>query len=218
MARATIVARVLRSLVISDLHLGGRLGHGVLMRPEPLRRLLLAIDGVDRLVLLGDTIELLEGRPQQAMTIAEPIVRAFGDRLGPEREALVIPGNHDRALIRGWIRVRGPSLTVDAVVPRDASPALERLVSWLAPARVTVRYPGTWLSDGVWAMHGHYLDRHLLPVSAYGVSRDLFRRSSRSRAVSPAEYEHARRPSLARTSRWMPQPMAQTATARPVPE
>jgi UDP-2,3-diacylglucosamine pyrophosphatase LpxH len=208
LARATIVARVLRSLVISDLHLGGRLGHGVLMRPEPLRRLLRAIDGFDRLVLLGDTIELLEGRPQQAMAMAEPIVRAFGERLGPDREALVIPGNHDRALIRGWIRAQGPSLTVDTIVPHDASPALERLVSWLAPARVTVRYPGAWLSDGVWAMHGHYLDRHLLPVSAYGVSRDLFRRSSRSRAASPVEYEHARRPSLARTARWMPQPMA----------
>ena len=208
MARAIIVARVLRSLVISDLHLGGRLRHGVLTRPEPLRRLLRAIDGIDRLVLLGDTIELLEGRPQQAMAIAEPIISALGDRLGAGREALVIPGNHDRALVRGWIRAQGPLLRVDAVVPSDASPALERLVSWLAPARVTVRYPGTWLSDGVWAMHGHYLDRHLLPVSAYGVSRDLLRRSSRPTAASVVDYEHVRRPSLARTSRWMPQPVA----------
>ena len=34
-----------------------------------------------------------------------------------------------------------------------------------------MRYPGLWLADGVWATHGHYLDRHLLPVSAYGVAR-----------------------------------------------
>jgi UDP-2,3-diacylglucosamine pyrophosphatase LpxH len=207
LARATIVARVVRSLVISDLHLGGRLRHGVLTRPEPLQRVLRALDGVDRLVLLGDTIELLEGRPQQAMAIAEPIIRAMGQRLGGEREVLVIPGNHDRALVRGWIREQGASLDVDAVVPSDASPALERLVSWLAPAQVTVQYPGAWLSDGVWAMHGHYLDRHLLPVSAYGVSRDVFRRSGPRDGVSPAEYEHVRRPSFAGSLRWMPQPM-----------
>jgi hypothetical protein len=197
----------LRSLVISDLHLGGRLEHAVLTRPEPLQRLLLAIDGVDRLVLLGDTVELLEGRPQQAMAIAEPIVRALGQRLGKGREVLLIPGNHDRALVRGWVRAQGAGLKPDAIVPGDASPVLERLVSWLAPARVSVQYPGAWLSDAVWGMHGHYLDHHLLPVSAYGVSRDLLRRSART-AAWPIDYEFSRRPSLARTARWLPIPMA----------
>jgi UDP-2,3-diacylglucosamine pyrophosphatase LpxH len=56
-----------RTLAISDLHLGARLRHEVLTQPEPLDRLLAALDSVDRLVLLGDTIELLEGRAQQAM-------------------------------------------------------------------------------------------------------------------------------------------------------
>ena len=97
----SIVARVVRTLVISDLHLGGRLGHGVLTHPEPLRRLLLAIDGVDRLVLLGDTVELLEGRPQQAMSIAEPILRAIGHRLGP-----VAPGAPDPGQSRPSARSR----------------------------------------------------------------------------------------------------------------
>jgi UDP-2,3-diacylglucosamine pyrophosphatase LpxH len=197
-----------RSLVISDLHLGGRLGHGVLTRPEPLRRLLLAIDGVDRLVLLGDIVELMEGRAQQALAIAEPVIRALGERLGTGgREALVIPGNHDRPLVRGWVRAKGAELSTDAAVPPDASPALKRLTSWLAPARIRVRYPGAWLAERVWAMHGHYLDLHLLPVSAYGVSRDSFRRSPHT-AAAPIDYERARRPSLARTSRWLPQPMA----------
>jgi hypothetical protein len=30
----------------------------------------------------------------------------------------------------------------------------------LAPARVDVAYPGLWLADGVYATHGHYVDRH----------------------------------------------------------
>ena len=49
----------MRSLVISDLHLGSRMQRDVLVRPPALERLLDALDGVDRLVLLGDTVELL---------------------------------------------------------------------------------------------------------------------------------------------------------------
>jgi hypothetical protein len=176
----------------------------VLTRPEPLQRLLLALGGIDRLVLLGDTVELMEGRPQQAMTIAEPVMRALGRGLGASREVLVIPGNHDRALVRGWIRAQGAGLQPESRVPLDASPALARLTSWLAPARVTVQYPGAWLTERVWAMHGHYLDLHLLPVSAYGVARHPLRRSP-STAAAPSDYEHAPRPSLGRTTRWLPQ-------------
>lgn len=193
----------MRTLVISDLHLGGRLRHGVLTRPEPLRRLLLAIDGIDRLVLLGDTIELMEGRAQRAMEIAEPIVRAIGTRLGPEREAIVVPGNHDGPLVRVWVRARGIELTPDNAIEPSASAALERLTSWLSPARVRIHYPGVWLSERMWATHGHYLDRHLMPVAAYGIARDLLGRQPLS-AARPIDYELARRPSLGRTSRWLP--------------
>ena len=30
-----------------------------------------------------------------------------------------------------------------------------------APARVRVAYPGLWVREDVYAMHGHYLDCHL---------------------------------------------------------
>jgi hypothetical protein len=42
-----------RTLVISDLHLGSRNGVDVLRRPAARDALLEALDGVDRLVLLG---------------------------------------------------------------------------------------------------------------------------------------------------------------------
>ena len=71
------------TLVLSDLHLGSRLRHDVLTQPEPLRRLLKALDGVERLVLLGDAVELLEKRPDRAMAVAEPILRLIGKTLGP---------------------------------------------------------------------------------------------------------------------------------------
>jgi Calcineurin-like phosphoesterase len=196
-----------RTLVISDLHIGGRLQHDVLRRREPLRLLLEAVANVDRLVLLGDIVELMEGRQQQAMMSAEPIMRALGARLGPERQVVIVPGNHDEPLIRAWSRSRGTELGVDTAVPLDASPTLARLAAWLAPARVSAHYPGVWLTDRVWATHGHYLDRHLVPESAYGLARGLLGRPPRERAL-PADYERLRRPSLTRATRWVPRAVA----------
>jgi UDP-2,3-diacylglucosamine pyrophosphatase LpxH len=199
---------VTRTLVVSDLHLGARLGHDVLRHPEPRRRLLDALDGIDRLVLLGDTIELMERRQRQALAIAEPVMRAVGERLGPERSVLFVPGNHDSPLIRAWVRAQGRDLQPSAEVPLDASETLARVASWLAPAKLEVRYPGAWLSERVWATHGHYLDRHLIPVSAYGVARGLLRRRPPTPAT-PFDYELARRPSTARFAGSVPLPVAE---------
>ena len=197
----------MRTLVVSDLHLGGRLGHAVLTRPEPLCRLLEAIDHADRLVLLGDTVELMEGRARQAMAIAEPVLRRLGARLGVEREAIIVPGNHDAPLVRAWVRARRKPLRSETAVELDATPALARLASWLAPARVRAHYPGVWLSDRVWATHGHYLNRHLLPRSAYGIAAGRSTRAPRTGA-SVDEYELARRPGLARAAGSAPRPIA----------
>jgi hypothetical protein len=183
-----------RTLVISDLHLGARARPGVLALAEPRRRLIEHLDGIDRLVLLGDVLEAVNRR---GMRVAEPVLREIGRSMGGDGEIVFVPGNHDRSLIRRWIRARGSALRVDDVVPRNASPALETLTSWLGPAEVSVRYPGVWLSDRVWATHGHYLDRHLLPESSFGMWRGLLGRPA-SADASPADYE--RRPSRPGTS------------------
>ena len=111
---------------------------------------------------------------------------------------------------RGCAR-RARGLTPDAVVPVDATPALARVTSWLAPASVRVHYPGVWLSDRVWATHGHYLDRHLLPTSAFGIARGLLGRLPREEAL-PVDYERAGGPSVTRVeawlTRWLPRPLA----------
>jgi Calcineurin-like phosphoesterase len=200
-----------RTLVVSDLHLGARLQRDVLRREVALDALLGAFDRVERLVLLGDVLELLEGRPRPVMEVAEPVLRAIGARLGGGREVIVVPGNHDAALVRPWLLLRGVPSAVDAQVPADASPILERLVSWLEPAHVRVHYPGVWLSGGVWATHGHYLDRHLLPEAAFGIARGLLGRLPRDGAA-PVDYERAGGPSLTRLeallTRWLPRPLA----------
>jgi hypothetical protein len=198
-----------RTLVVSDLHLGTRLERDVLRRPRALEPLLDALAGVDRLVLLGDVVELLEGRPAQAMEVAEPVLRAIGARLGAEREAIIVPGNHDASLVRPWLRAPAAPAVVDAAIPLAATPLLERVTSWLAPARVRVHYPGVWLSERVWATHGHYLDRHLLPEVAFGIARGMLGRLPRDGAT-PADYEGG--PSATRVeallTRWLPRPLA----------
>ena len=89
----------------------------MLRRPVALDALLEALDRVDRLVLLGDVLELLEGRPRRAMDVAEPVLRAVGGRLGSGREVIVVPGNHDAALHM----VRAPPIT--PARPRTRLPA-----------------------------------------------------------------------------------------------
>jgi hypothetical protein len=203
-----------RTLVISDLHLGARVQNGVLTRPQPLERLLAALEDVQRLVLLGDVVELLEGRAAHAMAVAQPVLEAIGARLGSDGEAILVPGNHDRQLVASWVRAQGTRLEPDAAVPLDATPALARVTSWLAPARVRVHYPGVWLSDRMWAAHGHYLDRHLLPTSAFGMARGLLGRLPREGAL-PIDYELAGGPSITRLeawlTRWLPRPLATLA-------
>jgi UDP-2,3-diacylglucosamine pyrophosphatase LpxH len=199
------------TLIVSDFHLGARLGRDVLHRPEALDALLAALDGVSRLVLLGDVVELLEGRPERSMPIAEPVLRAIGARVGSSGEIVVVPGNHDRAFVRPWLREHGVPSSTDAEIPLDATPLLASLTSWLAPARVSVRYPGVWLSDRVWATHGHYLDRHLMPEVAYGIARGALGRLPHDGAL-PADYERPGGPSLTRVealfTRWLPRPLA----------
>ena len=204
----------MRTLVISDLHLGARLGRDVLRRPEALEVLLDALHDIDRLVLLGDVVELLSRRSGSSPALARPVLRAIGARMGAQREIVVVPGNHDAALVRPWMRAHGVPDAVDAPVPLDATPLLADVAAWLGPARVRVHYPGVWLSERVWATHGHYLDRHLLPDSAFGIARGLLGRLPRDGAT-PADYEHSGGPSVTAVEGWLsrrlPRPLAALA-------
>jgi len=156
----------LHTLVISDLHLGIRSGADVLARPQALDVLLGRLEDVRRLVLLGDVLELRGGPARDALAVAEPVMRAIGDALGPGGEVLLSAGNHDHAIVAGWLDWRGRRERPQAlgleqrIAPRSASWIAKRLAGWLAPAKVEVAYPGVWLREDVYAMHGHYLDAH----------------------------------------------------------
>ena len=156
----------MRTLIISDLHLGSVSGSDLLRRPELRASLLGALSDVDRLVLLGDVLELRHGPPREAMAAARPFFEDLGRTLGG-RELIVTAGNHDHALVEPWLARRGlddepPPLAVEQLLePAQVSPMLARIADWASPARVSVAYPGLWVRSDVYAMHGHYLDCHL---------------------------------------------------------
>jgi hypothetical protein len=80
---------------------------------------------------------------------------------------VVLAGNHDHALVGGWLDARGadeppPALGLEERIPPwSASPLGAAVAAALAPANCTFAYPGVWLRDDVYAMHGHYYDLHL---------------------------------------------------------
>jgi hypothetical protein len=133
----------------------------VLRRDSERAALLEHVRECDRLVLLGDVLELRHGPIRDALGAAAPVLREVGAALGPEREVVVVPGNHDHALLRGWLERRDHApLGLESAVDWDRRESLGALVDSLAPARVRVAYPGVWLREDVYAIHGHYGDRH----------------------------------------------------------
>jgi hypothetical protein len=142
----------------------------VLRRPASREALIAATGGCDRLVLLGDVIELRHGPPREALAAAEPVLREIGAALGGTVEVVIVPGNHDHRLLREWLGRRAAgeavgSLGLEAAVDWREDELLGRLAGWLAPATIRAAYPGVWLRDDVYATHGHYGDRETtLPI------------------------------------------------------
>ncbi len=155
----------MRTLIVSDLHLGSGSGSDVLRHPGPRAALLEALEDVDRLVLLGDVLELRHGPPRYAMATARPFFEDLG-RVLAGREIVVSAGNHDHLVVESWLDERAlqapePLGLEQRLLPAQASPMLARIAEWATPARMVVAYPGLWVRSDVYATHGHYLDCHL---------------------------------------------------------
>ncbi len=125
-----------------------------------------AVRDVDRVVILGDGLELREAAHRNAVQLAGDVFSELGKALGPDGELVVIGGNHDHGLVAGWIDARlqaeapgflGLEQRID---PTRSGPLACALAERAAPARFTLAYPGIWLRDDVYAFHGHYSDLH----------------------------------------------------------
>jgi hypothetical protein len=156
--------------------------------------LLGAAAGCDRLVLLGDLLELRHGPMHDTLDAAEPVLRALGGTLGAGREVLVIPGNHDHRLLRGWLERRAGEpapapLGLDAPVDWRAQEPLAKIAAWMGPAEVRAAYPGAWLADDVYATHGHYSDCHITVPTLERLGAGVMARVASERDGGPARAE-----------------------------
>ena len=145
--------------MISDLHLG--LGSGAdLLRRARFREPLAALGQVDRLVCSATCSSSATGR-WEVLEAAGPRSRRSATRW--PAASLIVPGNHDH-LIEAWLERRTlagePALGLEQLGEPEGT-AFEALAAHAAAATVRFAYPGIWLRDDVYAIHGHYLDRHL---------------------------------------------------------
>ncbi len=135
---------------------------------------------------------------RDALSEATPALRELGSVVG---EVIVVPGNHDHALLRGWLERRDPTpLGLESAVTWDLREPLGALVDALGPAQVRVTYPGAWLREDTYAIHGHYGDRHNTVPIIERLGAGLTVRLTREPAGGPSraeDYEAALAPMYA---------------------
>ena len=185
----------MRTAVVSDLHLGALRGTDLASVPAHRQRLLEALEGADRVVLLGDLIEERERPVAELLEVTGP----FFDELAPVtagRRVTIVPGNHDHGLAEPWLfdlRLQGRELGPVEEWPVEAgqATAAARIAARLPDTEVTIAYPGLWLRPDVYATHGHYLDLHLTVPRLESIAASAMTRiSGRGDAcASPADYE-----------------------------
>jgi len=188
----------MRTAVISDLHLGLVGGGDVLRDPAIRRALLEEIGGADRVVLLGDVVELRELPVGVALEAARPFFEDLGNALGGG-EVVIVPGNHDHRLAEPLL----DDLSLDGAgrlgLEQDHAPSpgpTAAIADWLGPASLRIAYPGIRLREDVYATHGHYMDAHLnLPRAECVAIATLVRLSRPIPAEArPEHYERVVRP------------------------
>ncbi|MBS1880251.1 MAG: metallophosphoesterase, partial [Actinobacteria bacterium] len=188
----------MRTAILSDLHLGLLSGGDVLRDPATRALLLERLAGAERLVLLGDVVELRERPIGPALAASRPFFEELGEAVGAV-EVTLVPGNHDHRFAEPLLDQLSLAEAGPLGLEHGAGPVpgpLAQIDEWLGAASLRVAYPGVWLRDDVYATHGHYCDAHLrLPraecVAVAAVSR--FAGPVPDRATA-ADYERRVRP------------------------
>ncbi len=205
----------MRTAIVSDLHLGSGFGED-LLRDAAIRRVLLdELAEAERVVLLGDVLELRELPLAAVLESARPFFEELGEAMaGPpvscSSPATTITGSPSRC----WSSRRSPaSRSASSTAPsQPARPATDRGLA--RRRRAADRLPGIWLRDDVYATHGHYMDCHMsLPrlecIAAAATMRTLRPlpgppRARRLRARAAARLRPHLRPRPGRASRAAP--------------
>lgn len=150
--------------IVSDLHLGVSSDADVARRPEALERLCATLERADRVVVLGDLLELRERRAEDVLERVAPVLRAIGAATAG-RELVLVAGNHDYELVapaleRARLDGRG-ELPLEGVYAPHRDDLSGRVAALMAGPEISLAYPAMRLREDVWATHGHYADLHL---------------------------------------------------------
>jgi UDP-2,3-diacylglucosamine pyrophosphatase LpxH len=187
----------MRTAIVSDLHLGSAFGEDVARDAEIRAPLLEEIRSADRLILLGDVLELREKPLAVTLEEARPFFEDVGAAMAG-RQIVLVPGNHDHRLAEPLLEelalAERPLELEQHAVPR--ADAARMIAAWLGEAALDIAYPGIWLRDDVYATHGHYMDCHMtLPrlecVAAAAVMRAF---GPVPDPATPFDYERILRP------------------------
>ncbi len=191
------------TLLISDLHLGGRLKNDILRAPRPRAVLKERLAEVDRVILLGDVMEFRHSPQRDALRQGLPILSDLATALRKGTEVVIVPGNHDWSLLAGWNAHRAaleegpPPLGLDEVISAVEASEAAAAIETAMKRPVEFRYPGLWVEDGVYATHGHYLDVHALLPTVERLGAGALQRLSGEMvplAARPADYERVLAP------------------------
>jgi hypothetical protein len=186
-----------RTAIVSDLHLGSASGEDVARDPQLRRVLLEEIATADRLVLLGDALELRELPMARVLELVQPFFEELGEAMAGRR-VVFVPGNHDHRLAEPLLdaaALAGDELDLEHRGPPSGEPGAS-LAAWLGEAELGIAYPGLWLREDVYATHGHYMDCHLsLPRLECVAAAAVMRAGGRPpMTATPADYERILRP------------------------
>jgi Calcineurin-like phosphoesterase len=182
--------------IVSDLHIGTRLEADVARRPEVRERLAAALRDADHVVFLGDLLELRELPVGSVLELGRTVLRDLAEPLAGKR-VTIVPGNHDHRLVEPCLeqlRAEGADLAADWSGDAHQSPLAAELAAALPDSEVALAYPGLQLRDDVYALHGHYLDLHMvLPRLEVVLGRVMARRmlGRDVRFATAADYERA---------------------------
>lgn len=187
----------MRTAIVSDLHLGSATGED-LARDAAIRRILLdEVAGADRLVLLGDALELRELPLADVVEVVRPFFEELGEAMAGRR-VVIVPGNHDHRLAEPLLEevaLGGAPLGLEHRALPSGEPA-GRIARWLGEAELGIAYPGIWLREDVYATHGHYMDCHMtLPRMECVAAAAIMRLGGRPPdPATPGDYERILRP------------------------
>jgi predicted phosphodiesterase len=187
----------MRTAIVSDLHLGSPSGEDVARDPRIRDLLLEQVRDADRLVLLGDVLELRSLPLARVLDLVRPFFEALGEAMAGRR-VVIVPGNHDHRLAEPLLEevtLAGGPLDLEHRATADADPAA-RLAGWLGEAELGIAYPGLWLREDVYATHGHYMDCHMsLPrLECVAAAAAMRGGGALPMPATPDDYERVLRP------------------------